>query len=1183
MQQVLRWFSVWFLGTVVFWADRAWAGTPLLAAPGFAAERWDTADGLPINHLLGAAVDGSGTLWLATLDGLVRFDGVDFHTLRPGSNDGPPSSSIQAVHTHPVDGALWVISQAGVLQRRLGSSVTTFDQAELRAFLAPPSPGEEALWMVTESGLVRLDDVPTLQETPEAANPTAAITTPSGEVWVASHRGAVHARAETGGPWRRLGDVRHGEWVREAATGQPVSSGSDWQHRLFVDLATHTFSESDRRPERAASHPPAATPWALVGRSLRHDGVEVLVLEQKDHALLDHGEAVWLASQGEGLIRVRPTALTTHRAPDGAATNAQRLWWDAPTGTLWAQGRTQGWWPLTEGAVALPEVPEAETSCRGQHVRWFRDHDGLWLACERRLLHRSEAWTAHPLPGFYRGGPVWRSEGGLYLSGENSELMRRTGEQWLTVQLEGHQEGEVLKDVLSYLPLPDGSLLVGGARGVHRVDGLQATPVGALRPRVRHLRSDGARVWLGTLDHGLCVVPLDALDGLVDRCLGPGSTLDRATIHHTLADGRGRTWVATNQGIGVVADAALADWADGGSEPAVFWLDRTDGMRSAECNGFMGDAAVQTPDGHLWFATQDGVVEVDLDQFELPAPPAARWASATVGEAEHVAPDTLELVSDHAPVVLRWTAPVGPWSDQIAFRYRLSDDRPWSEPRHSRRLELASLPAGPSRVSVQARMGGRWGPAATLVLHRAPALHERGVFPLMLGLVGLGVLLVGVVARNRVQDRLKRRLEAQVAEQTERLAEQNQRLEDRNAQLAETSSQLQQRNLHIAAQARRLTELDALKRQLIANVSHELRTPLSLILAPLGALSADLPADSRHRRHIGVAMDSARQLDRLIAQLFDLSRVQAGGLRLQVRQVDLGRLVEDVRQRFEVLAEEAGVAVTAELPETSVVAWVGRDLVDKVLGNLAANALRHSPAGSRILLSLSTDDDFARIRVEDEGPGVPLAHRGAIFERFVQLEGEGAAPGGTGLGLSLAKDLVELHGGAIGVEDGAVGACFWFTLPLGVAHFAPEEVDAEDGVVDAVPTMPARDFGLAGSRLLLVEDHPQLRAYLAEVLAEHFDVTTAEDSTIALDLSAALTDTDGSETLSLTLSGVPAGATLSYCAACRARVRRDRRAGAEPHQRRRESPSAHRRAGALRPYRDSRPAPCPEFGDRRGR
>ena len=264
------------------------------------------------------------------------------------------------------------------------------------------------------------------------------------------------------------------------------------------------------------------------------------------------------------------------------------------------------------------------------------------------------------------------------------------------------------------------------------------------------------------------------------------------------------------------------------------------------------------------------------------------------------------------------------------------------------------------------------------------------------------------------------------------------------------------------------------------------------------ALALRLPQLNEAKARLNSALADRRQ-----AKInLDRTQIKAPyrGL-IKMRQVDLGRLVEDVRQRFEVLAEEAGVAVTAELPETSVVAWVGRDLVDKVLGNLAANALRHSPAGSRILLSLSTDDDFARIRVEDEGPGVPLAHRGAIFERFVQLEGEGAAPGGTGLGLSLAKDLVELHGGAIGVEDGAVGACFWFTLPLGVAHFAPEEVDAEDGVVDAVPTMPARDFGLAGSRLLLVEDHPQLRAYLAEVLAEHFDVTTAEDGAEALELT----------------------------------------------------------------------------------
>ena len=178
--------------------------------------------------------------------------------------------------------------------------------------------------------------------------------------------------------------------------------------------------------------------------------------------------------------------------------------------------------------------------------------------------------------------------------------------------------------------------------------------------------------------------------------------------------------------------------------------------------------------------------------------------------------------------------------------------------------------------------------------------------------------------------------------------------------------------------------------------------------------------------------------------------------------------------------------------------------MDKVLTNLLANALRVTPAGGTVTLRARARDDDALIEVEDDGPGVPADQRASIFDRFFQA-GSVRTHGGGGLGLTLAQELVELHGGQIGLRDREGGACFWLTLPLGSAHLAPDEIDLTSTAPPPPPAAPttAPEEGQPQRRVLLVEDHPQLRSFLAESLSAHFAVRAAGDGEAAL---AALAD-----------------------------------------------------------------------------
>ncbi len=796
----------------------------------------------------------------------------------------------------------------------------------------------------------------------------------------------------------------------------------------------------------------------------------------------------WFATWGGGLVRLRPTALRTHRPPDGEADNVPRLWWEAETRTLWAHGARTGWWPVGGEAGGAPLEPPTE-GCPAWNQRWFRGPDGeRWIACPFRVFRPGPAgWIEDSPPESGDAGPVWGTARGLVLGGERGQVSLRTAAGWET--LDG-PDGPV-GGVLSLVERGDGSLVLGGTSG------LAVAPAGggpvAVRweAEVRHLRLDGPRLWVSTVEHGLCLLSADSVDAAAGRCLGSGSSVDRATVHASVSDGRGRVWISTNQGIGVLDAALLTDWVAGGAEPPVLWLDRADGMRSPEGNGYAGDAVVQTPDGHLWFATQDGVVEADPAAFSLPEPPRVVVRPVQVGE--DVVTGTVRLPVEHAPLAVRWSTGAGTWAEQAEFRHRIGTDGVWSAPSRGRGVTLPSLPPRASELQVQARIGGAWGPVATLAVERAPALHERGFFPLLVGLVGIAALAAVAVGRGAVLARNNRRLQEQVDAQTQRLAAQN-------ADLVQRADELAERNARIAAQARQLAELDELKRQLIDNVSHELRTPLSLVLAPIGTLLAETEPGSRAARHLQLAADSARRLDQLIGQLFDLSRAQAGGLRLRVRRVELGAVLADLQQRFEALADGAGVRIERSDAVGPVQVWVEHDLLDKVLTNLVSNALRYAPPGTAVRLGLIATEDQAEITVEDAGPGVPEALRERIFERFFQVRDASAGPaGGTGLGLSLARELVELHGGGIGVEDAGPGARFRVTLPLGVAHVSPDEIEPDEAA--PVPPVPMAAGERTGARVLLVEDHPQLRAYLAEVLGERFDVTTAANGAIALQLA----------------------------------------------------------------------------------
>lgn len=299
-------------------------------------------------------------------------------------------------------------------------------------------------------------------------------------------------------------------------------------------------------------------------------------------------------------------------------------------------------------------------------------------------------------------------------------------------------------------------------------------------------------------------------------------------------------------------------------------------------------------------------------------------------------------------------------------------------------------------------------------------------------------------------------------------------------------------------------KLDQLKTQFFANVSHELRTPLTLILGPVARRLADPDLGGEARAELEMVERNARLLFRLVSDLLDIAKLEAGRLSLRYSQVDLAGLVRFVTANFEVQAAEQAIAFRVATPAT-LAAQVDPERYRRVVLNLLANAFKFTPRGGTIDLALQEGDGNALLTLSDNGPGIPIDKRDMIFERFSQIEGGAERRfGGTGLGLAIVKEFVELHQGQVSItETPGGGATFSVTLPLTAPNQAVIHPLSDDDALLFQQLLPVasgqqaelRDAAPAATAplILVVEDNPDMNHYLASLLGRHYRVVTARD------------------------------------------------------------------------------------------
>lgn len=298
------------------------------------------------------------------------------------------------------------------------------------------------------------------------------------------------------------------------------------------------------------------------------------------------------------------------------------------------------------------------------------------------------------------------------------------------------------------------------------------------------------------------------------------------------------------------------------------------------------------------------------------------------------------------------------------------------------------------------------------------------------GVLGVGTAVIALIVFGPARRRLRHLQHA-----TERLGSGDlgaRAPEDGGDEVAALARSFNRMAQELRERANALAASDRARRQLLADVSHELMTPLTAMrgyIETLGMTELRLDEPTRER-YLAIVTEETHRLERIIGDLLDLARLEGGGTAVRREAVPVAMLFDRVAERHDREFSARGIHLDRRIEPSAAAVWGDPDRLEQVLQNLAANALRHTPNGGRIGLAADPLDGQVRLTVRDSGPGIEPAHLPLIFDRFYKVDAARKAAGGSGLGLSIARAIVERHGGTISArnDDGAV---FEVTLPAG--------------------------------------------------------------------------------------------------------------------------------------------------------
>jgi signal transduction histidine kinase/DNA-binding response OmpR family regulator/ligand-binding sensor domain-containing protein len=1105
-------------------------------------DRFTAKDGLPSNWITTVYQDSRGYIWAAGDGGMSRYDGVSFTTY--GTVEGLPVPLVWTlIESRSSPGTMFIAPHLRGLNKFKDGSVTpiAFEEGtETQTLLTILEDRRGTLWFGTGPGVFRVEN-DTARYFPTGRDSGLVRIlheTQAGSIVMAVDR-AVYRYLPDAGELRRL---TIGSESRTPTCILEDSDGMLWIGTFqgeILRIQGDSITASRQTPVKelnAVAQDRAGNLWfasvnGLINvRRTGFPGSAILQLTTENGlpeneiiaCLIDREDNLWIGGRSTGLSKLAYRNILQFHLDNFNPNLLNRAAVVDPFGHIFAITETHLWefWKSTVGtwhtfAHPVRHIVNGPTTgdqlIGGMSVDIAPDGQ-LWVGFtwgglrSYRITHRNDLHSiltpVHTLrPGVHLpdGSAI-----GTAISADNQMLYN------------------VREGLLTHIDLQ--TLQV---RGRFKLGpGISGGTAQAI------LFGPGDTVWVASFNDGIYVLARDGDIYKFVRRLTTNDGLASDRVRSIIQRRNGDIWIGTRfEGISIYRNGQFrtltskhglrnnAVWKLAEDEEGRVWVGTSVGMQYTDPDGETFHAhprlsgqqiagIVIASDRKTLLSISTGqvmVYEYGVEQRSQ-VPPLIEIAGLRVNGVDRALNNELVFSHDENFCVVRFNGVSFKDEGGLLHRFRLIGlDTTWSEPTSQRVVTFGSL--RPGAYTFEARAMTADGTES-----ERPATLSFVILPpwyLSAWTIGLYVLVASILVFSYVRIRT-RRLEKRSIELERVVAE-------RTAELIE------HRNL-LHDQAEKLRELDTMKSHFFTNISHEFRTPLAVILGHIEKLKHATPAGEV--REYSIMERNARRLLQLINQLLDLSKLEAGGMTLRAARADIAAFTRRVTASFTSYADHKGIALTMNgspvvesMGMPAIHIYFDRDKMEKILTNLLSNALKFTPHGGRVDVALSLRDATngernheVEIVVKDSGVGIPAAKLPYVFDRFYQVE-DYSQPGfeGTGVGLALVKELVELHHGSVHVSsEEAKWTAFAIRLPLGSAHLDEGEIVETPSTDEfaSAPPLPDIDpevaaesetgFSPDDTRILIVEDNTDLRAFIRDQLMGEYAVIEAADGTTGL-------------------------------------------------------------------------------------
>jgi signal transduction histidine kinase/ligand-binding sensor domain-containing protein/DNA-binding response OmpR family regulator len=388
-----------------------------------------------------------------------------------------------------------------------------------------------------------------------------------------------------------------------------------------------------------------------------------------------------------------------------------------------------------------------------------------------------------------------------------------------------------------------------------------------------------------------------------------------------------------------------------------------------------------------------------------------------------------------------------------------------------------------------------------------------------------GGFTVLFMMRTQMMKRQKLELEKLVAERTHELQLQKSAVESKNMELEKQKQEILRQRDQVEEMTQKVHEADQMKLRFFTNISHEFRTPLTLILGPVEKmLNSNLTNEIREQ--LSLIHRNALRLLRLVNEIMDFRKIETGRMKLRVTNSDFSAFMHDIYFSFNELAKRQKISYTFKCDKGEIFGWFDRDKMEKVLSNLISNSFKFTPPGGQIIVAIEEQSrwdgnmykKYGIIKVSDNGRGISRENLERIFDRFYQVEGSTSTGWqGSGVGLSLTKNLVDIHYGSIDVKSERWnGTTFTISIPIEKQNYNSEEIvdslhsdnnfivplnslEEWEGEKDEIENKTMADT--SKPTVLLVEDNPDVRVYIKGEIKNDYNLLEAENGLEAIKLA----------------------------------------------------------------------------------